>query len=206
MGEGARWTATSPTPSRRRKQRWGWLVRVGVGTILAVALLAAGFLARMLLDEDDSAPAPTTSAVARGLGRPSIASVDELQSAAASSRTPFYWAGPRRDTRLELTRARTGAIFIRYLSPEARPGGPKPFLTIATYPRRNAFTEVRAASRKGTTETIHLAGGGIAVYEPAHPTNVHLAYPGQAYQIEVFAPEAGLARQLVSSGAVRPVS
>jgi hypothetical protein len=209
MGEGAPWTATSPTPSRRRKRRRGWRARAGVGAILAVALVAAGFLAWMLLDEDDSAPAPTTSlpaAVTRGLGRPSIASVAELQAAAASSRTPFYWAGPRQGTRLELTRARTGAIFIRYLPPDARPGDPQPFLTIAAYPRRNAFTEVRGASRNRTSETIHLAGGGIAVYDPDRPRNVHLAYPGQAYQIEVFAPEDSVARELVSSGAVRPVS
>jgi hypothetical protein len=207
MSEEAPSTAASPTPSGRRKRLRGRRAWMSVGAILAVAL-AAGILAWVLLDDDEPAPAPTTSAsraAPRRLGRPSLVSVAELRTAAASSRTPFYWAGSRAGTRLELTRAPTGAIFIRYLPRDASPGDRQPFLTVATYPRRNGFAEVRATSRNGESRTIPLAGGGIAVYDPDQARNVHLAYPGQAYQIEVFAPEAGTARQLVSTGAVRPV-
>ena len=50
-----------------------------------------------------------------------------------------------------------------------------------------------------------LAGGGIAVYGEDDPTNVHIAYPAQPYQIEVFAPTPGIARRLVASGAVAPL-
>lgn len=201
--------ATTLTPSGPRKLWRGWGRGTRVGAILAVAL-GAGFLAWVLLDDNDAAeptPAVTSAPTAaiQGLARPSIQSVGDLRTAAGSSRVPFYWAGPREGTRLELTRAPTGAIFIRYLPPETRPGDLKPFLTVATYPRRNGFAEVRTASRNGESRRIKLAGGGIAVYDPDQPRNVHLAYPGQAYQIEVFSPEAGVATRLVSTGAIRPI-
>ena len=37
------------------------------------------------------------------------------------------------------------------------------------------------------------------------PTNVHLAFPGEAYQVEVFSPEGDLALRLVSNGKIQPV-
>jgi hypothetical protein len=35
------------------------------------------------------------------------------------------------------------------------------------------------------------------VYDPASLTNLHLAYPGQSFQIEVFAPDTATAKRLV---------
>ena len=82
---------------------------------------------------------------------------------------------------------------------------PVQFLTIATYRRPNGYREVLTVSKKPSATTIKLAGGGIAVYSTDDTTNLHLAYPGQPYQIEVFAPQRDLARGLVAGGAVRPV-
>ena len=113
--------------------------------------------------------------------------------------------GARDGTRVELTRAPGGTVIVRYLRPGAREGACGSFLTIATYPRPNGYREVLKASTEANAKTIKLAGGGIAVYNSDEPTNLHLAYPGQRYQIEVFAPERDLARELVTVGAVRPV-
>ena len=209
MGDGAPQTATSLSPSNPRRRWRGWGRGVRVGAILAVGL-GAGFLAWVLVDRNDEPePIPAVRsaprATAQGVARPSIASVGELRTAAASSRVPLYWAGAREGTKLELTRAPTGAVFVRYLPAGARPGDLQPSLTVATYPRQNGFAEVRTASRNGRSTTIPLAGGGLGVYDRTQPQNVHVAYPGQPYQIEVFAPEAGVATQLVSTGAIRPV-
>jgi hypothetical protein len=184
-----------------------------VGAVLAVAF-AAGFVAWLVLERTDdetssvagtTAPASTPRTPAATEARPAIASVAELRKAAATSAVPVYWAGARDGTRIELTRAPGGTIIVRYLPRKTRAGAPGSFLTIATYSRPNGYREVLSVSTKPSATTIKLAGGGIAVYSSDDPTNLHLAYPGQPYQIEIFAPQRDLARGLVAGGDVRPV-
>jgi hypothetical protein len=185
------------------------------GAVVAVAL-AAGFIAWLVLGRgSDSEPAGQTTITSTttlsgrvptsAVATPSIASPSELRAVAAATTIPIYWVGARNGTKIELTRAPGGTVFIRYLPPQARAGDSQAFLTVATYPRPKAYAEVRRAARSSKSRTIALAGGGIAVYDPGHPTNVHIAYPTQPYQIEVFSPQHGTALKLVESGAVRPV-
>jgi hypothetical protein len=192
-------TGTGGAPFRQRR-----VVRIGAA--LAVAL-AAGFVAWLVLGRDGTAtPTTTVSGVVPGatVARPAITSVRALEAAAAAGTVPIYWVGARRDTKIELTRAPGGTVFVRYLPAGARAGDPRPFLTVATYPRPKAYGEVQHAATASKSETIDLAGGGLAVYDPGHPTNVHLAYPGQPYQIEVYSPRRAV--ELVESGAVRPAA
>jgi len=197
---------SEPTPSRRR-------VAVRLGAVVALGL-AAAFVAWLVLGRDDEAGTPTTpasittlasGAPATTVARPALASTRQLRAAAVSSSVPVYWVGTRGGTQIELTRAPGGTFFVRYLPPGARAGDTRGFLTVATYPRANAYAEVQRAAAESKSKTIAVAGGGVAVYDPAHDTNVHIAYPGQAYQIEVFAPQPKVAVRLVESGAVRPV-
>ena len=203
-----------PSPASLRgstgfRDAWGRLPRVGA--VLAVAI-AAAVVAWVLIDRNNgnssqssglvTVPTVTTSGQ---VTRPSIRSVAELQTLARASPVPLYWAGERAGSRLEFTRAPTGAIFVRYLPPGVAAGDLRPYLTVATYPTPHGFTEIQTSARSSKTKTIHLAGGGLAVYDTATPTNVHIAYPGQPYQIEVFAPGNGTATALVSNGAIRPV-
>jgi hypothetical protein len=51
-----------------------------------------------------------------------------------------------------------------------------------------------------------LPGRGRAVVKPERPQNVYVVYPGRPYQVEVYAPSADQARQLVFGGAVRPIA
>jgi hypothetical protein len=201
-------TQTKSGDDRPRRLRNG----IGVGAVLAVGL-AAGFIAWLVLDRTDdeassvAGPIAATSTVttpAASEARPAIASVAQLQKAATSSAVPIYWVGTRQGTRIELTRAPGGSVIVRYLPPSARAGASGSFLTVATYSRPNGYREVLHASTEAKARTIKLAGGGIAVYSSDEPANLHLGYPGQPYQIEVFAPEADLARKLVAGGLVRP--
>jgi len=181
--------------------------------VVAVAL-AAAFVAWLVFGRSDSETStqtfgvttPPGNAPAPTVATPAIATPSQLRADAAGSAVPIYWVGARTRTKIELTRAPGGTVFVRYLPPQARAGDTRAFLTIATYPRANAFVEVQRAARSSKSKTLAVAGGGVAVYDTGRRTNVHIAYPGQPYQIEIFAPQPGAAVQLVESGAVRPVS
>ena len=95
---------------------------------------------------------------------------------------------------------------LRPVPPDGdRRGTLEPHLTVATYPRPNGYAEVQAAAKNEGSQSFELADGGLAVYDPASPTNVHIGFPGKAYQIEVFAPEKGLALRLVTNEKIKPV-
>ena len=204
-------SAPPPTEGSKTKEPSRRGHRIRIGAVTAVAL-AAAFVAWLLIAGDEDAPSTVTTPLA-GVATvprdtatsPEIATVAGLREAADSSSVPLHWVGPRPRTKLELTRAPSGAIFVRYLPPSARAGDQHAFLTVATYPRPNAFAEVTRASTVDGAETIPLSGGGIAVSNGDDPTNVHIAYPAQPYQIEVFAPTPGIAKRLVASGAVAPL-
>jgi hypothetical protein len=120
---------------------------------------------------------------------------------AAIAKQPIYWVGPKPHYLYELTRTRTGNVFIRYLPPGAKVGSRKPYLTIATYPYQHAFQALKNVSH-GKQQS--LPGGGIALVDTNYPKSVHLAYPGINYEIEVFDPSPARSAEVALSGEVRP--
>jgi hypothetical protein len=141
------------------------------------------------------------------LATPFVASEQELRRFARALPERAYWAGRRADRRYEVTHTSAGATFVRYLPPEAEVGdGRTRYLTVATYPRRFAFRVLRDAARAREAKTISLPGGGLGVYYRGTPTNVHLAFPGQDVEVEVFSPTKGAAIDLVRRGAIEPLS
>jgi hypothetical protein len=182
----------------------GALIRrlLGAGAVVAVGL-AAGFLAWFFIvrtGDDETSAAPTAPSQAA----PEIASLADLRALADSNET-FYWAGVRSGTRIELT-APDGTVFIRYLPPGEPAGSTTPTLTVATYRRSDAFEEVSRAAEGEDVSRLKLPRGGLAVVGRTHGTNVHLAYPDQPYQVEVYSPRVGEALRLVANGTVRPYS
>jgi hypothetical protein len=98
-----------------------------------------------------------------------------------------------------------GQVFVRYLVSSTQLGSPRPdFLTVATYPRPDAYADIEAAAKRPGAMTIELPGG-LAVYDEATPTSVYRAYRGATQQVEVYSPSALEARRVVESGLVRPV-
>ena len=54
--------------------------------------------------------------------------------------------------------------------------------------------------------SVNLPGGGIAVYSKAPgANNAYIAEQGVPFQVEVFDPTPGRARDLVTSGQIVPV-
>jgi hypothetical protein len=133
-------------------------------------------------------------------------SLSKLTSLSASLGHPIFWAGAQAGHTYELSRTKDGRVFIRYLPAGAKVGDPKPnYLSVGTYPQANAFSVLKATAKRQGVPTIALRGGGLAFVDKTHPTSVYLAFPGFAYQMEVFDPSPARARQLVVSGKVIPL-
>ena len=114
----------------------------------------------------------------------------------------IYWIGDRPGYAYELTKPSDNRVFIRYLPTGTDVGTRKPYLTIGTYPTKNAFATVRGRAAQSGSVKITPGRGAVAYYRTDTPTNVFLAYPGVDYTIEVFDPSPGRARDLVAAGQV----
>jgi hypothetical protein len=144
--------------------------------------------------------APERSAV------PAEVSRNELEALADFLQLPVHWAGPRRGFRYELTTTPKGRVYIRYLPRGVRLGDPRAtFLSIGTYPQRDALATVRAAAKRPGAVTAELRGGALAVYDRNRPTSVFVASPGADYQVEVYHPDANRALRLVVSEQIVPI-
>jgi hypothetical protein len=148
---------------------------------------------------------PVSSPAARARG-PKAVSPAQLKSLAALLGHPIYWVGSRPNVTYELKVTPEGLVYVRYLPKGVAVGAERPVLTIATYPVTNAFAVTKSAANGQGVVTIHVPGGGIAAYSTQSPTNVHLAYPGEDAQVEVYDPSGKVPPKLVASGHVVPVS
>jgi hypothetical protein len=131
--------------------------------------------------------------------------VTPAQLRARAADGPLYWAGSRRNHTYELTETPDGTTHIRYLPRGVDVGDRRGFLTISTYPLTDAFDVTRRGAEGPESVSIDLPQGGIAVYTRGHATNLHLAFPGEDVQVEVFAPNPNVARRVVTRGQIVPV-
>jgi hypothetical protein len=171
---------------------------VRLGALLAVGL--AVFLVGWLVigREGDETAAPAAGA--------STASETELRNFAKSASHPVYWTGPKSGFTYELTRTTDGRVYVRYLPEGTNVGDPRArFLTIGTYPRPNAFGELKRAARADGAVSLNLGRGGLAVFSQKRPTSVYFGYPDARYQVEVYHPSPDEARRLALAGEVVPV-
>ncbi len=187
-----------PGGSRRR-------ARLRLGAVLAVALVAA-FVAWLLLSDNDNDDAEGEGANTADATTARAATQEELVELARSLDYPIYWAGSLPDRTFELTRTGSGRVYIRYLPPGVDPGDPNPrYLTVGTYPQANGFAAVRAASRRPNAVSRQTAGGALIVYNRARPRSAYFSFPGARFQVEVFDPTPGRARQLTLAGRITRV-
>jgi hypothetical protein len=117
----------------------------------------------------------------------------------------MYWVGPLPSFVYELTASSDGRIFLVYLPAHSKPIPGAPYLSVGTYPLADAFAATqRTAGKKGFVQV--KAGNGVAaVYLRTRPTNIYLAFPGVAYQVELFDRSPAVARALVVHHLVVPV-
>jgi hypothetical protein len=138
---------------------------------------------------------------------PAPASVSEGQLEKLASQTdhPVYWAGAKSGA-YELTRTTDGRIYVRYLPAADKVGDPSAkYLTVGTYPEKNAFRSIQRAAHRPGAVSVKLAGNGLLVFNASAPKSVYFGYPGANYQVEVYDPSPAQARTLVLNGTVKPL-
>jgi hypothetical protein len=123
----------------------------------------------------------------------------------ASLGIPIYWVGQQPGVRYELTKTADDRVFIRYLPAGVAIGSSKPYLTIGTYPVRNAFVATSKLAAGSGSTPIDIGKDGVAFSSGKSPESVFLAFRGSGVLIEVFDPTPGRARDLVTSGRVTAV-
>ncbi len=155
--------------------------------VLVAALIAVVVIAILGGGEDEVSLTP---------GEPQIVSVSQLEGFANDANRTVYWVGEREETEIELTETDNGRIFVRYL-PEGGAEKTTEALTVASYPLKGAAADLERTAGKGGGEQIAKSDdGAVVLIDPKSPNNVHMAYPGEAIQIEVFSPVAGEALRL----------
>jgi hypothetical protein len=204
--------ATASTSDRLRRlvpeptSRPQAVLAVAAATLIVLAI-AVGTHSR----GDTASPvlptAPSTAAAkpAPSAAKPVAVSAARLSELASFSGRPIYWVGPRPGRTYELTRSVDGSTALRYLPAGVPVGDKREFLTIGTYPVSDAYAVTKAVTGEQGAVSKALPNGAIAVYRPASPTSVYVASPGVEVQIEVFSPSPALARELATSGLLKPV-
>jgi hypothetical protein len=178
--------------------------RVPLGAVVALAL-AAGLIAWVVAGRDNSStsPGPTRVAGSSNVG-PAAYNARGLRILAAKLNRPIYWAATKSGYTYEVTRTADGKIYVRYLPPGVKVGAKgSNYLIVATYPYRHAYRALKAV-QDGKGHRIR--GGGLAVVQEGYPQSVHVAFPYENYQVEVYDPSPKTSLKVALSGLVRPVS
>lgn len=137
-------------------------------------------------------------------GGPAAVSKAELESLAKATDHPVYWAGSSNAT-YELTRTTGGRIYVRYVPSADKVGASATYLTVGTYPQKNAFRSIRRAAARPGAVSLKLPNRGLLVFNQQAPKSVYFGYPGANYQVEVFDPSPAEARTLVLGGKITPI-
>lgn len=170
-------------------------VAAAVAAVLIVVLLLRG--------DDSESPSPSPSSSAAFSARP--ATERDLSQLARELDFPIYWLGPSGEPgeNYELTHTPSGRVYIRYIGDAGARTGPR--RTVATYPLRNGYVALQEAAKRSGHRLRELPDGGSMLAPPGAPRSVLVGYRGATYQVEVFDPVPGRARQLVAAGELRPV-
>jgi len=172
--------------------------RLRLGAVLAIAAVVAFVVWFAFIRDSDSSENAGPNSQGTTLA--------QLQNLPSEVGHPVYWAGDQPGTTYELTRTERGEIYIRYLPAGVSVGDQRPnYLTVGTYPFKNAYSTLRARAREGGAVSGSLPNRGFYVLSRSRPNSVYVAYRGQDLQIEVFAPSAKRAREIVTSKQVIPL-
>lgn len=188
---------TPPTPTPARPERATTATartpRFRITALVVIALVLGIVLWLALRHSGSSSTAQLPSkAVTQG----------QLASLATSLGHPIFWVGPKAGYTYELSQTSSGVVYVRYLPAGVAVGSNKPYLTVATYPFARAYEALRAVAKGNGETAITAPHRGLGVVSSSDTNDVHLAYPGVDFQVEVFDPTPGSATTLVAGGKI----
>jgi hypothetical protein len=196
---------TSPRPPRPAPAQKNRTTAIRIGVAVAIALAIGVGLWLVFRDNGSSSTSPASPPPVTGTNSPPVPiSLKGLQTIARLG-FPIYWAGKRPGTTYEMTKKADNSILIRYLPNGVPIGSKTPYLTIGTYPVKNAFAVTTGVAKRAGSVSIPVGTDRVAFYSSSKPTNVYFAQRGSDYQIEVYDPVAQEAKQLVASGKIQTV-
>jgi hypothetical protein len=176
------------------------VTRFRVVAAVAVAV-AVAFVVWLVARPGDSSPSTSSTR-----SEPVAASASTLGSVAGSLKHQLYWIGQKSGFTYELTKAKSGNVWVRYLPTGTQVGDTRAnFLTIGTYPKTNAFQSVQAATKRKGAVAVTAPSGCAAVQYTERPSSIFVACLGRNLLIEVFDPSPNTARSVVTSGALRTI-
>jgi hypothetical protein len=183
-----------PQPTRRQTNA----LSLSVVALVIIALILLGILLVLRGHGANKATLPP-------VGTPAAVSESQLKKLAAQSKQPIYWAGPKKGA-YELTRTTDGRVYIRYLPSTEKVGDRTPnYLTIGTYPAKQAFPAIKRAAARPGGVSVKIDRGGLLVFNASTPKSVYFSYPKSGYQVEVYDPSPQQARTLVLAGKITPI-
>ena len=173
------------------------------GSSLAGLVAAVGAVAWLLLVAGVGVGAAVAAPSAATPTAAAFVSASGLKALSGRLAQPIYWAGRApAATVYELARLENGIIYIRYLPQGTAAGSSGSYLTIGTYPLRDAFgaTTVTANAKNAIRVPVRNA---VAFYSSLRPTSVYITFKGTDYQIEIYDPSR--ARALATVGKIAAV-
>ncbi|HVU76243.1 MAG TPA: hypothetical protein VHC67_01585 [Gaiellaceae bacterium] len=117
----------------------------------------------------------------------------------------IYWLGPKAGFTYELTVTKTGMAYVRYLPAGVKVGDKRPsFLTVGTYPTKNAYGTVAAARKLKGAQVQEVSANVIAATYASHPHSAYVAWRSKSLVVEIFDPKPLGAQTLARFGLARP--
>lgn len=177
-------------------------VKVLLAALAALVLTAGvGFTSwTMATSRAESAAATQTANLEVEVGAPTIVTSQQMADF-SFSHYPMYWLGEQPDTQLELTLTSNGSVFVRYLPQDVDAGDDGEFLTVATYRAMNGYEGLMAADAEIAAVEQAQSGAVVVVFND-RPLSTYFSFENAAFQVEVFSPDEGRAKQLTDDGVV----
>jgi hypothetical protein len=115
----------------------------------------------------------------------------------------IYWLGPKPGLTYAFSRTADGRMYVRYLPKGVAPGIDQPYLTVGTYPMKDAYGVTRKLAK--SSKDLRMSGNRVVLGLKNRPHNVYVAFRGTSYQIEIYDPTGSAAHTLAAASLVEQV-
>ena len=132
---------------------------------------------------------------------------NELLAIVSENNLVAYWSGPEAGALYSLVANTSGQVFVRYLSDGLGLDDTSAnYRVVATYPQADAFAITQAAGNQANAISFVNPDGAQVFFSKDFPSNIYMAYPDLAYEIEIYDPGSGVALNLATTSmAIRRV-